>query len=338
MKPTDFSKYLTDFLTRYLPHERGTSTNTIYAYRDTFIAYLTYMEANGVKAEKLALSDITKTSTIAFLDWLEKERKCSVSTRNLRLAAIHSFFKYLQYQNPDNIYEYQKIMSIGDKKAPKPVMSYLTVEGITLLLQQPDITKARGRRNLALLSLMYDTGARVSEIINITPQCVRLNKPYTIIITGKGNKTRVVPVLEEQLTILKTYMTENGLLLPENMQHPLFTNCWGQKLTRAGISEILGTYVKMARGRNPILIPEKISCHSLRHSRAMHLLQAGVNLVYIRDLLGHANIQTTEIYARADSKMKREAIEKAYTKVTPDCKVKPIWQGNGKLLDFLKSF
>src|SRR4051794_36633133 len=201
MKPTDFSKYLTDFLTRYLPHERGASTNTIYSYRDTFIAYLSYMEANGIKAEKLTLSDITKACMVSFLDWLEKERKCSISTRNLRLAAIHSFFKYLQYQNPDNIYEYQNIMSISDKKAPKPAMNYLTVEGITLLLQQPDTSKSRGRRNLALLSLMYDTGARVSEIINITPQCVRLNKPYTVIITGKGNKTRVVPIVEEQLTI-----------------------------------------------------------------------------------------------------------------------------------------
>jgi site-specific recombinase XerD len=296
------------------------------------------MEANGIKAEKLTMVDITKNRTVSFLDWLEKERKCSISTRNLRLAAIHSFFKYVQYQNPDNIYEYQKIMSIGSKKTPKPAMNYLTVEGIKLLLLQPDTGTARGRRNLALLSLMYDTGARVTEIINISPQCVRLNKPYTIIITGKGNKVRVVSVLEEQLEILRAYMTENGLLRPENMQHPLFSNCWGEKLTRAGILNILSTYVKMARAADPTLIPENISCHSLRHSRAMHLLQAGVNLVYIRDILGHENIQTTEIYARADSKLKREAIEKAYSKVAPDTKVKPVWQGNGKLMDFLKSF
>jgi integrase/recombinase XerD len=338
MKPTDFSKYLTDFLNRYLPHERGASSNTIFSYRDTFISYLTYMEAGGIKAEKLTMKDITKTCIVSFLDWLEKERKCSISTRNLRLAAVHSFFKYIQYQNPDNIYEYQKIMSISDKKALKPVMSYLTSEGIRLILQQPDTTKIRGRRNLALLSLMYDTGARVSEIINLTPQCVRLNKPYTIIITGKGNKARVVPLLEEQLNILRTYMTENSLLLPENIQHPLFANCWGEKLTRAGISAIFNTYVKMARVSNSTLIPEKISCHSIRHSRAMHLLEAGVNLVYIRDLLGHANIQTTEVYARADSRVKREAIEKAYAKVAPDIKAKPVWQGNEKLLDFLKSF
>ncbi|MGV8091480.1 MAG: tyrosine-type recombinase/integrase [Mangrovibacterium sp.] len=338
MKPTDFSKYLTDFLTRYLPHERGASTNTIYSYRDTFMLYLIFMEAKGLKAEKLTMSSITKDCIVSFLDWLEKERKCSVSTRNLRLAAIHSFFRYIQYQNPDNIYEYQKIMSISDKRTAKPEINYLTVEGIKLLLQQPDTAKIRGRRNLALLSLMYDTGARVSEIINLTPQCIRLDKPYTVVITGKGNKTRVVPIMEEQLMILKTYMTESNLLLPENLQHPLFANCWGEKLTRAGVSSILNTYTKMARIINPTLIPEKISCHGLRHSRSMHLLQAGVNLVYIRDLLGHVNIQTTEVYARADSKEKREAIEKAYTKVTPDTDIKPVWQGNDKLIDFLKSF
>jgi site-specific recombinase XerD len=105
MKPTDFSKYLTDFLTRYLPHERGASPNTICSYRDTFITYLNYMEANGIKAEKLTMNCITKASIVSFLDWLETERGCSISTRNLRLAAIHSFFKYVQYQHPDNIYE-----------------------------------------------------------------------------------------------------------------------------------------------------------------------------------------------------------------------------------------
>ncbi|MDO3627164.1 tyrosine-type recombinase/integrase [Mucilaginibacter sp. BT774] len=217
-------------------------------------------------------------------------------------------------------------------------MNYLTVDGIKLLLLQPDPTTTKGRRNLALLSLLYDTGARVSELIDLTPQCIRLNKPFTVIITGKGNKTRVVPLLEEQAAILKNYMNECSLLLPENMQHPLFANYWGEKLTRAGVSNIVNTHVKMAMLVNPTLIPEKISCHSLRHSRAMYLLQAGVNLVYIRDLLGHENIQTTEIYARADSKAKREAIEKAYTKVAPDVKVKPLWLGNEKLIDFLKSF
>ncbi len=338
MKLTDFSKYLTDFLTRYLPHERGASANTIGSYRDAFILLLTYMESNGTKAEKLTMFDVTKTHVVAFLDWLEREKGCSASTRNLRLAAIHSFFRFVQYQMPDNLYGYQSIMSIRNKKTLRPTMNYLTVEGMKLLLQQPDTTTAKGRRNLAMPSLLYDTGARVSELTDLTSSSVRLEKPYNVIITGKGKKTRVVPLMEEQLLILRAYMGECGLLLPENAQHHLFTNCWGEKLTRAGISNIVNTYFKKAKSVNTALIPEKLSCHSIRHSRAMHLLQAGVNLVYIRDILGHQNIQTTEIYARVDSKAKREAIEKAYEKVTPDNFAQPLWMGNGKLMDFLKSF
>ena len=145
-------------------------------------------------------------------------------------------------------------------------------------------------------------------------------------------------MLEEQLDILKIYMKENGLLRSECLQHPLFTNCWGEKLTRAGVANILDRYIKKAKLLNPTLMKGKISCHSLRHSKAMHLLQAGVNLVYIRDILGHVNVQTTEIYARADSKVKREAIEKAYIKVVQEVDTKPMWQGNEKLMDFLKSF
>ena len=133
-------------------------------------------------------------------------------------------------------------------------------------------------------------------------------------------------------------MDENQLTEPAANSYPLFFNSRGEKLTRAGINHILLKYAALAKTKNTNLIPSPVSCHSLRHSRAMHLLQAGVNLVYIRDILGHENIQTTEIYARADSKLKREAIEKAYSKVAPDTKVKPIWQGNGKLMDFLKSF
>lgn len=286
MKPTNFSKYLTDFLLRYLPHERGASTNTIHSYRDTFTLYLVYMESKGVKAEKLTMESITKENILSFLDWLETKRSCCTSTRNLRLAAIQSFFKYLQYQSSDHLYEYQEIMAINNKKSVKPIMNYLTVEEMKILLQQPDTTKPKGRRDLALLSLMYDTACRVSEVISLTPQCVRLDEPYTVIITGKGNKNRVVPMLEEQLDILKIYMKENGLLRSECLQHPLFTNCWGEKLTRAGVANILDRYIKKAKLLHPTLMKGKISCHSLRHSKAMHLLQAGVNLVILEIFWG----------------------------------------------------
>ena len=337
MKPTDFSKYLTDYLTRYLSHERGCSSKTIIAYRDTFVLFITFMhQVRNIKAEKLFMKSISRASVVEFLDWLQSERKCCDSTRNLRLAALHSFFKYVQYQNPDNLYEYQDIMSIRAKKARKKSLNYLTIEGITLLLEQPDITTKKGRRDLALLSLMYDTGARVQEMIDLTSSAIHLDKPYTIQITGKGNKTRIIPLLEKQVNILQNYLTEFGLLKPQARLYPLFFNSRYEKLTRAGVTHILLKYADKARIANPKLIPEKLSCHTLRCSKAMHLLQAGVNLVYIRDILGHASVITTEIYARADSKLKREAIEKAYVDVAP--KAEPFWENNENLLSWLKSF
>ena len=166
MKPTDFSKYLSDFLCRYLPHERGLSVNTVVAYRDTFVLFISFLESRNLKPDRLTLAKVTRQMVVEFLDWLQNDRKCGNASRNARLAAIHSFFRYLQYLRPEHLYEYQDILSIKVKKTHRPVINHLSVEGITLLLQQPDTTEKKGRRDLALLSLMYDTAARVQEIID----------------------------------------------------------------------------------------------------------------------------------------------------------------------------
>jgi integrase/recombinase XerD len=337
MKPTDFSKYISDFISRYLPNEKGASANTIAAYRDTFVLLLNFtLHEKHVKIEKLTLEKITKETITEFLDWIQKERKCSNSTRNLRLAAIHSFYRYLQYESLEYLHECQKILSIKLKKTKKESINYLTIEGIKLLFKQPDTTTSKGRRDLTLLSLMYDTGARVQEVIDFTPSMIRLNRPATIKIIGKGNKARLVPMLEAQTEHLKNYLKENRFNEPFANMYPLFFNSRKEKLTRAGINFIVRKYTKMAREENKMIIPEKISCHSLRHSKAMHLLQAGVNLVYIRDILGHVSIQTTEIYARADSKQKRKALEKAYINVNPD--EEPMWTKDENLITWLKKF
>ncbi|PCJ96307.1 MAG: integrase [Flavobacteriaceae bacterium] len=337
MRPTDFSKYISDFIVRYLPDERGASVNTITAYRDTFVLLLDFIEKEKLlKVEKLTLAKIRKETIIEFLDWIQKERKCSGSTRNMRLAAIHSFYRYLQYESLDNLHECQKILSIRSKKTRKESINYLTIEGIRVLLRQPDTTTIRGRRDLALLSLIYDTGARVQEIIDLTPSSLRLGKPPIIKIVGKGNRARLVPMLDAQIGHLKNYMKEHGLDQPVSNMHPLFFNSRKERFTRAGINHILQKYIKMARETDKMIIPDKVSCHSLRHSKAMHLLQAGVNLVYIRDILGHVSVQTTEIYARADSKQKRIALEKAYVDINPD--EEPIWAKNENLITWLKRF
>lgn len=337
MKPNDFAYYLTGFLTKYLPNEVGASTNTISSYRDSFLLFLKYMrDEELIAVERLTLERIKKTTIEEYLKWLESTRGCRVSTRNVRLAAIHSFFRYLQYENPDNLLEWQRILSIPVKKGEKGTLNYTSLDGIRLLLEMPNQDTNTGRRDLALLSLMYDTGARVQEIIDLTPSNIRLDYPYTIKLIGKGNKARIIPLMEVQICILKLYMDKNKLLEPYANRYPLFHNKRDEKLTRAGVGYILNKYVCMARNQNNVLIPEKFSCHCLRHSKAMHMLQAGVNLVYIRDILGHSSVQTTEIYAKADSKQKREAIEKAYSDVTP--KNIPSWHTNDNLLEWLKNF
>ena len=335
---TDFSKNLASFLSRYLPGERGVSINTIHSYRDTFVLFLVYCrDMVDMPAEKLALKQIDKSLVCGYLDWLENSRNCSVSTRNTRLAAIHSFFRYLQYLCPEHLHEWQQILAIPVKKATKPTINYLTVDGIKLLLEGPDQTTRAGRRDLALLALMYDSGCRVQELIDITPSMLRLDSPCTVKIIGKGCKARIVPLLEEQTIFLKKYMIENNLLEPYANMYPLFKSSRNEKLTRAGINHILKKYANIARTKNPALIPEKLSCHCIRHSLAMHLLQSGVNLVYIRDILGHTSVQVTEIYAKADSKQKREAIQNAYYDVMPETTTPP-WHDNGDLLEWLKHF
>lgn len=337
MRATDFSKGLTAFLTRYLPGERGARPHTIASYRDTFILFLGFVrERKGLAIERLTLAQMTKDLVVEFLGWLETERRSSAATRNVRLAALHSFVRYLQYQHPEHLAEWQRILEIPVKRTEKPVINYLSLEGIRLLLEGPDPSTRNGRRDLALLSLLYDSGARVQEIIDLMPSMVRLDTPCTVKLIGKGQKARIVPLLEQQVKFLRIYMTERHLREPYANSYPLFSNSRHEKLTRAGINYILAKYANQARAKDSSLIPDTLSCHGLRHSKAMHLLQSGVNLVYIRDILGHSSVQVTEIYARTDSRQKREAIEQAYSDVSP--KETPPWLANEDLLSWLKSF
>ena len=337
METTDFAKHLTNFLTKYLAGERNASPHTISSYRDTFVQLIFFMKkVKKVEARHLELEMLSREAIVSFLDWIQQERKCGNATRNYRLAAIHSFFSYLQYECPERIYLWQKVMSIKVQPHQKRSFNYITLDGIKLIFAQIDTGNKRSRRNLAMLALMYDSGARVQELIDLTPSSIRLETPCIVKLIGKGRKERIVPLQDEQVVLLRTYMDENRMLEPHQNKHPLFFNCWGKKLTRSGVNYILKGYADIARKINPMLIPERISCHVLRHSKAMHLLQAGVNLVYIRDLLGHVSIQTTDVYARADSKQKREALEKAYVDNFPKTDKGNQWEKNVVLLEWLQ--
>lgn len=333
MKPTEFAKYLTDFLTAYLSGQKNVSKNTILSYRDTFKLLLKYCQSmKRIPPERITMEALTSELVTGFLDWLETERKCSISTRNQRLAAIHSFFRYAQGEDPSGLYYFQKVLSIPIKKAEKKLVEHLTPEAVELLLGQPDKYTPKGRRDLTLMSVLYDTGARVQELIDLKVCDVTLDSPPVIILTGKGKKIRRVPVMKNTASLLQYYLSENNLNKQWKNQYPLFSNSQHNKLTKEGVAYIIAKYVATARKLSTI-IPPKVKVHQMRHSKAMHLLQAGVHLIYIRDFLGHVDIKTTEVYARTDTETKRKAIENAYPDLI-DSDL-PDWNKDQNLLSWL---
>lgn len=335
MNPTDLAKALSHYLAVYLPGQRNVSPNTIKSYRDTFKLFLVYCKQDcHLSIERLCLARIDKTLVLGFLSWLESERRNSIATRNQRLACIHSFYRYMQIEDPIGLLPYQEILSIPLKKARTPTVSHLTADALMLILAQPDITKTSGRRDLALLSLLYDTGARVQELVDLEVQDIRFDPPPILTLTGKGRKRRQVPLMSNTEALLQQYVEEAFSDKNDVRGYPLFYNRQHRKMTRAGVSFILNKYVTQARTKSSI-IPDKVTPHVMRHTKAMHLLQAGVNLIYIRDLLGHVDIATTEIYARVDTELKRKALEKAYPGIiTPNL---PHWQKDENLLSWLAS-
>lgn len=335
MKPTDFAYYLTAFLSKYLPGTLGLSPNTIMSYRDSFHLLLEfYCGQKKRSADKLTLGDLNKQLIEDYLEWLEKTRHCKTSTRNVRLAAIHAFCRYLQMEFPDYIYSAQQILAIPIKKTRKPTVEHLTLDAMKYFLGRPDSKTMDGRRDLVLLSLMYDSGARVQEIADLKVCDVRATEPATVKLTGKGNKSRIVPLMKPMAQLLKQYLDENGWTAPYARDYPLFQNRSKSKLTREGIAYIVKKYAAEAIKTAPQLFPDKFSPHCFRHSKAIHLLQSGVNLIYIRDFLGHVDIQTTEIYARIDGEMKRKALEKSANHTVTD--KLPEWQRNTGLMNWLK--
>jgi site-specific recombinase XerD len=221
-------------------------------------------------------------------------------------------------EEPENAGTCQAILSILVKKAPAPAICYMTVEGIRAVLAEPFLKSKIGIRDLALLTLLYESGARVQEIIDVTCGDVRLTRPATVKLTGKGNKSRIVPLMPDAAKIIETYL--DSIKKSGNSQElsmPLFVNRKGEKLSRSGVTYIINKYVRQARKLQPQLLPTKVTPHVFRHSKAMHLLEANVNIIYIRDLLGHASVQTTEMYAKASPDAKRKALEKASAEVLP---------------------
>lgn len=299
----DFSYYLSHFLKEYLVVERQFSTNTIRSYKNTFQQLVNYLvNIKKMKLNNINFNTVTREIICDFLNYIEEEKKISIRTRNQRLAAIKSFYQYCAIEEIDNIDNIKRVLSIKQKKHIKPMQEYLTEEELQQIFSSVDITTKLGKRNLLVLVLLYDTAARANELINLKMEDIRL-KENLIILNGKGKKKRIVTIMDntKQLLIeyLKVYQINNGYVFKNNKH---------QKYSDYFIKDIINSVSSKTS------INKKITPHTFRRTRATHLLNAGVNIVYIQELLGHECISTTEGYAKAFSKAKFDAIKK----VTPE--------------------
>ncbi len=336
MKTTDFAQQLTVFLTKYLPAQRHVSPNTIKAYRDAFVLFLRYCrDQRGWPPERLQLKQLDEQVVLGFLDFLEKERDSNPNTCNQRLAALRSFLRFIQAEIPEHLAQWQRVLAIRGFPTRYSQRRYLTPDQVAALLSQPGQAARESRRDVAMLSLLYDSAARVQELVDLRAEEVRLESPPYVRLTGKRRKQRIVPLMSGTVELVKQYMEERGLLTPEQGEKPLFINRKGERISRSGVRYILGKYVKKVRAHDPAL-DCTVSPHVLRHSKAMHLLEANTPLVILRDILGHADVSTTEIYARATITMKREALEKI-DGCTPHSSRGAAWQSDKSLLHWLQS-
>ena len=313
---------------------RGYSPNTIGSYRDAFKLLICYFrDEQGIPPEKLTLDLIDATTVTGFIGWLQTSRHNSPATRNQRLAAIDAFFSWMQTQDPARMACCQDILQIPATKHQQPGIAHLSVEQTRQLLALPDRSTRNGRRDGTLLATLYDTAARVQELADLTVRDIRLDEPAIVSLTGKGGKTRHVPIDHNTTILLAAYLDERQLDRPGRDEHPVFYNQHRAKLSRGGIAWILRKY--QAQAADPALQVARLHPHVLRHSRAMHLYDAGVPLPYIRDILGHVDLSTTEIYARASTEAKRKALEGVY----PDIVTSDLgeWNQNPELLSWLAS-
>ena len=335
MKPTDLSVHLTNFLSHHLAGQRNLSPNTIRAYRDTFTLLLRYCrDQRGIPLERLSLKQIDVPLVEAFIDHLEHDRHASIRTRNYRLAALHAFFRYVQSEVPDHLLECQRIIAIPLRRHPRTTVGYLAKEDLARILAQPDVRTGAGRRDAVLLSVLYDTGARVQELIDMSAGDVRLEPPAQVRLFGKGQKMRAVPLMDATARLLRDHLRESGLDRPDLFEQPLFQNRQGARLSRWGVRYILDKHVQAARDVHPGFT-QPVTPHTLRHTKGMHLLQSGVSLEIIRDFLGHEHVLTTQIYARANLEMKRKALARVTDDSTfPDI---PSWKKDRTLLEWLRS-
>lgn len=335
IRPNALGRALHGFLIDSLPRIRGLSRHTVLSYRDSLKLLLLFLEERlGRPAAALDFPDLAPDELLAFLAHLETQRHNSAATRNVRLAALHAFARYAAPHHPEHLELCQRILAIPFKRTAQRVVEYLEIPEMQALLEAPDRATPDGCRDHALLLALYNTGARVQEILDLRPCDLQLERPRQVLLRGKGGKQRWCPLWLETAKVLRALLEAGGVETTDT--EPLFRNRQGQPLTRFGVRYILRKHARSASATLQTLAAKRVHPHVIRHTSATHFLQAGVDLVTIGRWLGHADISTTSRYVEVDLETKRAAVEQA----RPVMDVDPAlagWRSNANVLAWLES-
>lgn len=332
--PSVLAHALHGFLTDYLPRQRALSPHTIRSYRDSLKLCLLFIAGKKADPSQLTIKHLSVERLMAFLNHLEGSRHNHAATRNVRLSAIHSFFRYLGATHPEHLAHAQRVLSVPFKRTGSREIQHLELGELQRVLHQIDRSTSPGRRDHVLLLLMFNTGARVSEVMGLLATDLRLQEPASVLLRGKGQKERVCPLWTETANALRDHLAEHGLAPHE--PRTVFLNHRGQPLTRFGARLILRKRVNEAALHEPSLRGKRLHPHSMRHSTAIHLLRSGVDLSTIAHWLGHASVNTTNKYLALDLDSKREALAKAKP-ILPRRRKPASWRSDRSLIKWLES-
>ena len=331
---TDLAAAIRRFFEQHLVAQRGLSAHTILAYRDALKLLLEFTCRHQRKTcVRLTLEDLSAETVRHYLNHLEQVRHNSVPTRNLRLAAIHSFFRYLAASDPRHLVHCQAILAVGFKRRAHRVPDYLERPEMQSLLLQINLQAPLGQRDDALLRLLYNTGMRAQELVDLNVNHLRFSRPYSVRILGKGRKERTCPLWKETVSAVKKYVESRSVRLTDAV--PLFVNVEGNRLSRFGLRYIITHRVAEAAQSCPTLLTHRVTPHTIRRTTAMHLLQSNVDLNMIRSWLGHASIETTHGYVEIDLEMKRKTLQSCEKLLPSKGKRGPVWQRDKDILSWL---
>jgi site-specific recombinase XerD len=325
-----FPALLRSFFQEWLAEQRNASVHTIRSYRDTWRLFLRLVaERKRKEVAEIKLADLTASEVSAFLGHAEHERKGTIGTRNCRLAAIRSFFNFVAGKEPPSIAQCTEVLAVPIKRAPIPAPCYLEPGEVEAILAQSDRSTLEGLRDHALLSFLYNSGARIQEALDLTPDAIRFEAPHCVRLYGKGRKERICPLWPETVLLLKKLLEWQ----PRAPNERMFVNRYGEPLGASGVRYKLAGYVKVAAKTVPTLRSKTVTPHSFRHATAVHLVAAGVDITVIRSWLGHVSLDTTNHYAQANLETKRKALERVRTPARG--KKLPSWKRDASVLAWL---